>query len=88
MGSQFLPRGIKMSRKALWEGTYLGTWARCPVQTPFLTLLFRTLSRAFGKGVSEKAFYLEVPRGIPCLFRRQKGTYLGTQGTYHLKLLF
>ena len=42
----------------------------------------------FGKGVSEKAFHLEVPRGIPFLFRRQKGTYLGTEGTYHLKLLF
>ena len=37
----------------------------------------------FGKGVSEKAFHLEVPRGVPFLFRRQKGTHLG-----HLKLLF
>ena len=70
-----------------WKGTCLGTWARYPVQTPFVTLLLWTL-RAFGKGVSEKAFHLEVPRGIPFLFRRQKGTYLGTQGTYHLKLLF
>ena len=26
----------------------------------------------FGKGVSEKAFYLEVPWGVPCLFQRQK----------------
>ena len=80
------PRGIPFDF-CKQKGTYLGTWARHPVQTPFVTLLFRTL-RAFGKGVSEKAFYLKVPWGVPCLFQRQKGTYLGTQGTYHLKLLF
>ena len=44
--------------------------------------------RAFGKGVSEKVFHAEVPWGVLFLFRRQKGTRLGTQGTYHLKLLF
>ena len=43
--------------------------------------------RAFRKGVSEKAFCVEVPWGVPFLLWRQEGTYLGTQGTYHLKLL-
>ena len=79
--------GVSLLSSASKKGR---TWEHgpgSPVQTPFVTLLLRTL-RAFGKGVSEKAFYLEVPWGVPFLFRRQKGTYLGTQGTYHLKLLF
>ena len=38
--------------------------------------------------VRKRAFQVEVPWGVLFLFRRQEGTYLGTQGTYHLKLLF
>ena len=29
---------------------------------------FFTVNRAFGKGVSDKAFHVEVPRGIPFEF--------------------
>ena len=54
--------------------------------TPCKLLLSRSFSKRLER--SEKAFHLEVPRSIPFLFRRQKITYLGTQGTYHLKLLF
>ena len=50
-----------------------------PCKLLFVMLLFRTL-RAVEKGASEKVFHLEVSWGVPFLFRRQKGTYLGTQG--------
>ena len=62
-----------------------GTRAWYLVQTSFVTLLVRTLG-AFGN-VSEKAFCVQVPWGVPFPFRRQEGTHLGSQGTYHLKLL-
>ena len=41
------------------------------MQTPFVTILFRTLG-ASGKGVSEKAFCAEVPWGDPFLSQRQE----------------
>ena len=57
------------------------------VQTSVVTLLFQTL-REFGKGVFRKRrFHVEVPWDVPFLFRRQKGTCLGTQAAHRLKLL-
>ena len=78
--SKFL--GVSLLSSASTKGR---TWEHGPGAS--CKLLF---SRSFSERLerSEKAFHLEVPRGIPFLFRRQEGTYLGTQGTYHLKLLF
>ena len=45
-------------------------------------------NRAFGKGVPDKAFHIEVPRGIPFEFCKQKGTYLGTWGRYPMQAPF
>ena len=83
--SKFL--GVSFLTSASKKRMCLGAWPWYLVQTPFVTLLFRTL-RAFRKGISEKAFHVEVPWSVPSLFRSQKGTYLGTRGMYHLKLLF
>ena len=54
------------------------TWEHGP-GTPCKLLSSRSFSERLER--SEKAFYLEVPWGVPFLFRRQKGTYPGTQGT-------
>ena len=80
--SKFL--GVPLLSSASKKGR---TWEHGPA-TPCKLLSSRSFSERSKR--SEKAFHLEVPRGIPCLFRRQNGTYLGTQGTYHgdLKLLF
>ena len=44
---------------------------------PFL--IFRRL-RAFGKAFRKKGLLSRSFLGVPCLFRRQRGTHLGTQG--------
>ena len=55
--------------------TVLGNMGRLHCENSFHHAPFRTL-RVF------------VRWGVPCRFRRQKGTYPGTQGTYHLKRFF
>ena len=61
--SKFL--GVSLLSSASKKGS---TWEHGP-GTACKLLSSRS---AFGKGVSEKAFHLEVPRGIPLFFRRQK----------------
>ena len=77
--SKFL--GISLLDSASKEGH---TWEHGPSILCKL-LSSRSFSERF-KGVSKKAFCVEVPWGVP--FRSESKKYLGTQGTYHLKLLF
>ena len=78
--------GVSFFRSAGEKGR---TWEQGPGT---LCKLFSSRSFSERLGRSEKAFWkrrfcVEVPWGVPFLFRRQEGTHLGTQGTYHLKLL-
>ena len=74
--------GVSLLSSASTKGR---TWEH-GLGTPCKLLSSRSFSERLER--AEKAFHLEVPWGVPFLFRKQKGTYLGTQGMYHLKLLF
>ena len=76
--------GMSLGQTQFVPGTFRGRRVaeRVYVLKVYVPFSFPSLER-FGK-----AFHLEVPRGIPFLFRRQKGTYLGTQCTYHQKNSF
>ena len=77
-----IPRGIPFLGSASKKRH---TWEHGP-GTVFILLSSRSFSERLER--SEKAFCVESAWGFPCLFQNQEGTYLGTQGTYHLRLYF